>query len=73
MRRSRLRWHTGLAILVVAALFGTVACTSTGGTGQSGQALGPAPAFGLDSLTGQRITSESLKGRPTLLTFGASW
>jgi cytochrome oxidase Cu insertion factor (SCO1/SenC/PrrC family) len=62
-----------MAVLAVVALVGATACTSTGGNGQGGQALGPAPAFDLETLAGPRLTSEGLKGKPTLLTFGASW
>ncbi len=67
------RTHASLIILSIVALLGAWACTSTSPNGQSGQALGPAPAFDLETLTGQRVTNETLKGRPTLLTFGASW
>lgn len=71
MRKGTL---AGLAILAVAALVGATACTAVGGSGGGGgRALGPAPAFDLESIAGPRLSTEGLKGRPTLLSFGASW
>jgi thiol-disulfide isomerase/thioredoxin len=41
----------------------------------SAQALppGPAPDFRLTTLAGETVTKESLRGKPTLLMFWASW
>lgn len=33
----------------------------------------PAPAFELDDLAGRRVSSEDLRGRPTVINFWASW
>lgn len=33
----------------------------------------PAPAFALEGLDGARLTSDSLRGRPVILNFSATW
>lgn len=69
-----------LAVLLVLALG---ACTTAGGPsggGDTGPAAAPddtalsiAPSFDLATIDGKRISSQAVLGKPTLVTFAASW
>lgn len=72
-RRSVLRW------LVVPVLVVPVTLLLGYGFTRDPQALPaaflnqPAPAFSLIALDGQRLNSDSLRGRPVVINFWASW
>ncbi|WP_221090589.1 TlpA family protein disulfide reductase [Deinococcus aquaedulcis] len=62
-----------IAFALVAALAAALLSPSRGAT-TGGPLVGkPAPAFTLQSLDGVPVSLESLKGRPVVLNFWASW
>ncbi len=59
-------------------LLALVGCVLSGPSGIAGEAMAgvsgaPAPAFELVTFSGEAYNRETLKGRPTLLVFWASW
>lgn len=69
-----------LVALVVGAAAGAAGGCTTGGApatggGSVGDAAAPAaaPTFDLATLNGPRMTNQTFAGKPTLLTFSASW
>ena len=58
------------ATLIAAATGCTGAARPTSGQGGSDQA---APTFDVRLLSGQRVTNLSVRGKPTLISFFASW
>lgn len=74
----RNRWHLLTALIcasgVVALLWGRVPAEGTGAELPPAPALGhPAPAFALQTLEGQPVTLEALRGQPLVLNFWATW
>lgn len=68
-----MRW-IGVAVLGVAlGLFGPTGPGGVGGEAGAAVAGAPAPAFELVTFAGEAYSRDSLKGRPALLVFWASW
>ena len=64
-----------MALAVAGALVALTlaACATGGGAPTAGGNPKAAPTFYLATLTGTRVTNQTLKGKPALITFYASW
>ena len=67
MTRRRIIWGA----IVLAAIGGVVAAEIA--TSGSGQGSRPAPALPTEVLSGRRVDLASLRGRPAVINFWASW
>ncbi len=65
-KRWWVRWGVDLALLGAVVI--VVSAWQT-----RGHLKGPVPEFSLQSLAGQTVTAQSLKGKPVLLAFWAPW
>ena len=66
-----MRWSGASALVLALALFSLLRPGEA--VGEAAVAGSPAPAFELVTFAGEAYSKESLKGRPTLLVFWASW
>ena len=68
------RWLPLIGVIVVAAAAGAVVLSSSDtGASRRPEVGQPAPAFDLESVDGGRVSLESLRGRPVIVNFFASW